>query len=115
MTFAPLLAALALMVKLVDFAKYLRARDVNGIVTQLSVWVAGIIVIFLLAASDFASGVPIGDLKLDAMNAASLVLVGLTISSSGSVVYDFKRAADGSDSAATPQLVTGEYRGNQDV
>lgn len=106
MDFAPLLAALALMVKLVDFAKFLRARDANAIVTQLAVWVAGVAVTLLLAASDFAAAVEIGDgLSLAKLNAASLALIGLTISSTGSVVYDFKKAADNTDSATVPSLV----------
>lgn len=107
MDFAPLVVALALVWKLVDFAKACRVRDIDAIVSQLAVWVAGVIVIFLLAATDFASGVKIGSLNLDALNAASLVLLGLSIGSTGSVAYDFKRAFDGSDSAAQPSLVTG--------
>ena len=108
MDFAPLVVALALVWKIVDFAKAVRVRDIDAIVSQLAVWVAGVIVTFLLAATDFASGVTIGDLSLDALNAASLILLGLSIGSTGSVAYDFKRAFDRSDSAAQPSLVTGK-------
>lgn len=108
MDFAPLLVAVALIWKLVDFAKALRVRDIDAIGTQLSVWIAGVVVTFLLAATDFASGITIGDLNLDALNWASLLLLGLSIGSTGSVAYDFKRALDSSDSAAQPSLVTGQ-------
>jgi hypothetical protein len=108
MEFVPLLAALALAWKIVDWLKLLRVKDWNGVVTQAAVWGAGVLVIFLLAQSDFSSGITIGDMNLDALNGWSLVLVGLCIGASGSVGYDFKRAFDRSDSAAMPSLVTGE-------
>lgn len=107
MDFVPLAAALALTWKLVDFVKQLRVRDWNAAVTQAAVWVAGVLVIWLLASTDFASGIKIGSMVLSHLNGASLVLVGLSVGASGSVAYDFKRALDGSDSAAQPALVTG--------
>lgn len=104
--FVPLAAAIALAWKLVDFVKFVRARDTNGIVTQLAVWVAGVVVVFLLAATDFADGIAIGDKALGSMNAASLLFIGLGfVGSSASVIYDFKRARDNTDTAATPMLV----------
>lgn len=108
MDFAPLVVALALVWKVVDFVKHVRVRDIDAVVAQASVWVAGVIVTFLLAATDFASGVDIGDRSLDGLNAWSLVLLGLSIGSTGSVAYDFKRAFDNSDSAAMPSLVSGQ-------
>lgn len=107
MDFVPLVAALALTWKIVDFIKQLRVRDWNAAVTQAAVWVAGVLVIWLLAGTDFASGVKIGNMVLSHLNAASLVLVGLSVGASGSVAYDFKRALDGSDSAAQPALLSG--------
>lgn len=108
MDFLPLLSAIALMWKIVDFVKHVRVRDINAVVTQLAVWGAGVLVTFLLAGSDFAEGVSIGDTTLGALNAASVVLVGLCLGASASVGYDFKRSLDNSDSAAQPALVTGE-------
>lgn len=105
MEFAPLLAAVALIWKLVDFVKYVRARNVDAVITQLGVWVAGIIVLLLLAATDFASGIVIGDAPLGSLNIASLILIGLTVGSSASVLVDAKKAVDNTDSAAiTKQL-----------
>lgn len=107
MEFVPLVAALALALKIVDLAKYAMARDVNSVVTQLVTWVAGVVVILLLAQTDFASGISIGDLALSEVNLASQILLGLTVAASGSVVYDFKKAVDRTDSARTPSLMSG--------
>lgn len=107
MDFVPFVAAIALIWKIVDFAKACRVRDVDAIVTQLATWGAGVAVMYLLAATDFAGQVMIGDARLDALNAASVALVGLSVGSTASAAYDFKRAVDRSDSAAQPSLVTG--------
>lgn len=107
MDFAPLLAALALAWKIVDLLKQLRVRDINAVVTQLVSWAAGVLVIELLAHTDFAPGVRVGSAHLNTLNTWSLVLVGLTVASLGSVTYDFKRAFDSTDSAAQPSLVSG--------
>jgi hypothetical protein len=107
--FVPLLAALAFAWKLVDWVKQIRVKDVNAVVTQASVWVAGVFVVFLLAQSDFSHAIRIaGGIPLDRLNAWSLILVGLTVGSSASVGYDFRRSFDNTDSAAQPSLVTGE-------
>lgn len=102
MDFAPLLAAIALIWKIVDFVKYLRARDGEAAITQAAVWAAGVGVIFLLAETNYADGIVLGDLALGAMNAASLLLIGLSMGSSASVLVDFKKAVDNTDSAAVP-------------
>lgn len=102
--FAPLLAALALAWKLVDFLKYVRTKDSNAALTQLAVWVAGVGVIFLLGATDFAPNVNIGGMALDSVNFWSKVLIGVSIGSSGSVLFDAKKAVDRTDSAKTPAL-----------
>lgn len=107
MEFVPLLAAAALVWKIVDFLKYLRTGDVNGVFTQLSVWVAGVAVVLLLANTDWADGITVGDTILGALNGASLVLLGLSVGSTSSVLYDTKAAIDGSDTAVKPPLITG--------
>lgn len=107
MDFVPLAAAVALIWKIVDFAKQVRVRDWDSVVTQAVTWGAGVAVGFILAHSDFGSSVPIAGTNLGHMNSWSVVLVGLTIASTGSVAYDYKRALDRSDSAAMPSLVSG--------
>ena len=104
MEFIPLIAALALAVKIVDFVKYISNRDTNGIITQLAVWVSGVVVVFLLAATDFADGVEVAGMTLDSLNVWSQVLLGLTLGSTGSFAYDFKKSLDNTDSAVMPTL-----------
>lgn len=104
-SFVPLVAALALIVKLVDWIKYIKNKDTNGVVTQAAVWVAGVGVVFLLASTDFASGVEVGGLALDSLNAWSLVLLGLTVGSTGSFALDFKKSFDNTDSSSVPTLL----------
>lgn len=101
-TFA-VMAALAL--KLVDFVKFLKNKDVNSVVTQLAVWGAGVLIVFLVAASDFAVGLTVGDLSLNQLNWSSLVLVGLTLGSTGSVAFDFKKSFDNTDSSKIETLL----------
>ena len=106
MDFVPLLAALALVVKIIDFVKAAKNGDANGIVTQLTTWVAGVAVVFLLAASDFGTGIDVAGYTLDGLNNFSLVLLGLSISSSGSLAFDFKKSFDNTDSAAVTPLIS---------
>lgn len=102
MDFVPIIAVVALVWKVVDFVKYLRARDVDGALTQGVVWAAGVLAVFLLSGTNFAGGIVLGDVAVSAMNWQSLVLVGLSIGSSASALVDFKKAVDNSDSAAVP-------------
>lgn len=103
--FLPYAVSVALVWKLVDFAKYVRANETNSYVTQLVVWGGGIGVAFLLRESDFSKSVQVGDFLLANLNAASTVLFGIALGSSASAVYDTKRSIDNSDSAATPSLL----------
>jgi hypothetical protein len=102
MDFAPLLAAVALIWKIVDLGKYTAARNTQAVVTQVLTWVAGVLVTLLLAATDFASGINIGDRALADLNLASVVLLGLSMASSASVLVDAKKAVDNTDSAVVP-------------
>jgi hypothetical protein len=98
----------ALIAKIVDFAKFVRAKEWNGVVTQAASWVAGVLVVLLVAQTDFAS-FEVNNIVLGEMNLASQVFLGLIATSVISVVYDFRKAIDPSDSARTPSLLTGEY------
>jgi len=105
MEFAPLVAMGLLVVSVINFLKYLRAGDMNGWFTQLIVWVAGVGAVLLVAQTDFASGITVGDQLMDNLNFASLVFVGLTVGSVGSFAVEIKKAIDGTDSAAKPDLI----------
>lgn len=105
MEFAPLVAAAALVLKVLDFVKALKNQDSNAIVTQLGVWIAGVGVIFLLGSTDFASGVEVAGYTLDSLNAWSLVFLGLTVGSTGSLIFDFKKSFDNTDSSRQEPLL----------
>lgn len=102
MEFAPLLAAVALIWKIVDVVQYLRAGNRDNALTQVGVWLAGIIVIVLLSASDFANGIDVAGFTLGNLNVASLILLGMSMGSTASIGVDIKKAIDNTDSAAIP-------------
>lgn len=88
MDFVPIAVAAALVWKIVSFTKFLSAGDRPKIVTQLVTWGAGIGVAFLLAASDFGSGIEVVGLALGELNAASVILFGVALGSTAAVGYD---------------------------
>lgn len=109
MEFVPLLALAALIGKLLDFVKYLRAGDWNGAGTQATAWAVGVAVVFLFAQTSWAdSSLPIGDQTLGEMNAVEQFILGLLATSVFSAFVDAKKAVDGSDSARQPSLFGGD-------
>lgn len=105
MEFIPTVAMVLLTVKIIDFLRYARAADFNGVLTQLFAWVAGVLVVLLAAQTDWASGINIGDKNLHTLGFWSLVFYGLSAGSSASVAKDTLKAVDNSNSAAIPVLV----------
>lgn len=106
MEFVPALAMAALILKVVDFLRYLRAGDTNGVFTQLAAWVGAVLVVLLAAQTDWADGIGVGDKSLGTVNFWSLIFVGLTIGSGASVIKDIGyKALDNANSAAIPTLV----------
>lgn len=103
MDFVPLAAAVALIWKVVDFARYLRAKDVDSSLTQAVVWAVGTAVTFLLAGTNWAGSIVLGDVALGLMSWQSLLLVGLSLGSTASALVDFKTAIDNTDSAVVPR------------
>lgn len=96
---------LALIWKIVDVLKYALARNGNGVVTQLVVWVAAVFVVIVAANADLTEGLRlVGGRPLGTLNGWSLFLAGLLLGSGASTTVDFKKALDGSDSAAVPPL-----------
>jgi len=106
MELTALIILATLATKFIDFLKYLRNADWNGAFTQASVWLAGVVVIFLAAEADAFVGIELPTLNvvLGDLDFASKIIVGLSITSLLSTVFDFKKALDGSDSASTPSL-----------
>lgn len=105
MEFVPALAMAALTLKCIDFLRYLRAADVNGVFTQLAAWIAGVIVVILVAQTDWADGIGVGDMNLASLNIWSLIFYGLAAGSSASVVKDVLKSVDNANTSAIPTLV----------
>lgn len=105
MEFLPTVAMAALVIAVINLIKYVRARDVNGVVTTLSVWLAGVVVVFLVAQTDFADGIVIANQPLSVYNAWSLLFIGLSISTIAQFANDVRGAIDNGDSTVKPDLV----------
>lgn len=105
MQFSATIAMALLVIAIINLVKYVRARNVNGIVTTLSVWVAGVAVVFLAAQTDFAAGIVIAELPLSTYNAWSLLFIGLSISSMAQFANEIRAAIDNTDSTVKPDLV----------
>ena len=105
MDFVPLAAFALLVVGVVNFLKYVKAKDWNGAATNLLAWVAGFVAVTVAGHSDFGAGIPVGDLTLADLNFWSQVFVGMTVATTGSYAVTIKKAIDGSDSAKVPPLI----------
>lgn len=87
-TLAFLIAFIALMtVKVVSFIKFVSNADWKGAVTQLLVWVVGIVCVWLFANSAWGS-IQISGVSLSTFNAASIIISGIALGSAGSFGYD---------------------------
>lgn len=112
--FVPALALAALVLKIIDFLRYLRAGDWNGVGTQLAVWGAGVVALFIAAQTQFADRIPIGDLNLGHLGAWDIIFAGLTVGSTASTIKDIGyKALDNNNTAKIPTLFNapGDGRG----
>jgi hypothetical protein len=92
--------------KIIELIKYLRVKDWNAAITLLSLFVAGVVAVTLAAHASVTEHtiIPGTTVELGTLEFASLLLLGLMITATGSTVYDFKKAFDNSDSAKQPSL-----------
>ena len=92
---------------LVNFVKYLKAGDWNGVLTLLLAMLVGVFVVWLGGQADVTSHLkPVTDAgELGTYDAGSVVLVGIALASTFSVVKDFIAARDNTDSAQKPKLI----------
>lgn len=105
MEFVPAIAAIALIMKIIDFVRYARARDVNGVVTQLATWAAGTIVFLLVAQTTWAEDIVIADRPMNQLGFWSLVFAGISVASAASVAKDALKAVDNHNTAKIPTLL----------
>jgi uncharacterized membrane protein (DUF441 family) len=99
----------ALLWQVIDFLRELVnfKTERSAVVTQLTAWVAGVVLVILAAHAQVAEALvlPGTDQALGGLDFGSQVLVGLLVSSLASTGVDFKQAFDGSDSSTKPPLV----------
>src|SRR5205814_1872930 len=103
-TFIPAVALAALVKKFLDFSKYITNRDLNGAITQVYAWVAGVVSVWLFAQTAWADAVSFGNIAVADFSFASMVVVGMGLSSVAGVATDSIKARDSSDTARMPQL-----------
>lgn len=106
MDFVPILGMLTLIIAIINLITYVKNGDTNGVVTTLSVWVAGVVVVLLVGATDFADTIVVADRPLGDYNFWSLLFIGLTISAMAQFANEIKKAIDNSDSASKPELTS---------
>ena len=107
---AGLVGLLATAKKLVDLARYAAnlGRDPlarSSVVTQLCAWAGSTAAVFLYGASQYGVRVQVDGLAVSDMNGWTKLLTGITVGSLASLVADWTKARDDSDSAAVPPLL----------
>lgn len=102
MDILPLLTLPVLLYKLIDFVRYAVNGDRNGVITQLLVWVAGIVGVVAFAHSDLPD---MQGLALHQMNVWTQIIVGLQAASIASAGKDVLKAVDNHNSVAIPTLL----------
>ncbi len=76
----------------------------NGLLTLLLGCAAGIGVVVLMANTTWSDEIQLGSRTLKTLPWTSLVVLGLAITSLAALLFDAKKAVDGTDSASTPKL-----------
>lgn len=101
------LLAIALFAnKIIELLKDIRAKDWNAALTLVCLFAAGVGALALAAHASVTMHtiIPGTNVELGQLEFASLMMLGLMVTSTGSTVYDFKKAVDNTDSAAQPPL-----------
>lgn len=105
MDFTPVLAMSTLVMTAVNALRYARARDWNGVVTQLCSWSVAVGVVMLASQTLWAAEVGVGSVTLADLDLWSQVFVGLFIGSAGSSLVEILKAVDNTQSTAKPSLL----------
>lgn len=103
--FVPLVSLIALVYQIIGILRSARGKDWNGVFTPLAAMLAGVVGVLMFAQADFASGINVGDMTLATLNTWSLILVGISIGTGGSVLNDTLGAVDSTRSTAKPHLI----------
>jgi hypothetical protein len=103
------LAAMALFGnKLLELVKRVRAKDWNGALTILVLWVIGVVVLAVCAHAGITRDlkVPTTDKLLWQLDIGSIVLLGMILTSTGAFGYDVTKSIDQHQTSAQPTLTT---------
>lgn len=103
-----LAALIAIIWKVVDFLRFLTSGAFNAAVTQASVWLSAIAVALLAREAEPFSTIGVVGTTFGDLSTPAIILFALGLGSAASGVVDFKKAIDGTDSAAVPPLLGGE-------
>jgi len=77
----------------------------NAVLTQVIVWVSAFGVLLLAAQAGIAADIQIANSVLSQLDVASIGLLSLGMGSIGTYAYDFLKAKDNTQSAATPSML----------
>jgi hypothetical protein len=94
----------ALILKLVDFFKYLWRPDPNGLLTLGGSWAVGVLAVWIASHTEWKDDIRIGTESLETLSLFSKLVLGFVATSVASLFYDAKKAVDNTDSASTPRL-----------
>lgn len=95
--------------KIIELVKWLRAKDWNAAITLISIHVTGAVVMLFAAAAKVTETlvVPGTSAPIGQLDNASVIFLGLVMTSLTSKLYDLQKAVDTSDSAKQPPLISG--------
>ena len=120
MSFTATLGLGTLVFTFVNFLKYGRewlgsgsdqaskTDGLNGVLTQVIAWIAGIAGVLIAAQTQFAPQIKFGSQTLSTMDWETKIFLGLIATSLLSTINEVKKAIDNKDSATTPTILTGK-------
>lgn len=88
MTIELLVLAGALIYSLVNLVKMAQGGQWKSVSTLVFTYLIGILVVAIVVRTSYASGINVGDVRLDLMNQWDQFLLGFQLASAGNLAYD---------------------------
>jgi hypothetical protein len=82
-----------------------RQRSESAVLTQIVVWAAGVLAVYMVEWAGLGSAFTVGQKSLLALGVGSKIVIGLMAASTLSTVNVIKAAFDNTDSARVPPLL----------
>jgi hypothetical protein len=96
---------LALVTKFTGVVKYLSNREWRAVATQVLSWVVATAAVMIAAQADVAENLTTwGNIALSDLDFWSQVLAGIAVGSGASVIYDYEKVFDNTNTAVEPRL-----------